>query len=175
MAGPFQMHFRGFALYNRWANSQLYAAAARLSPEALTQDRGAFFKSVLGVLNHLLLTDRLWRARFEERSPGAYRLDEILHEELEDLAQARVAEDKGIIGYVFALEEADYAAPLEYKTGTGVAYSEKTSALLAHWFNHQTHHRGQAHDLICQALGAENAPPLDLLIYQRFIAAEDRP
>ena len=50
------------ALYNRWANERLYATAAQLTPEALAVDRGAFFGSLLGTLNHLLVTDRLWMA-----------------------------------------------------------------------------------------------------------------
>lgn len=56
--GPRQGHFRMMALYNQWANGRLYAAAGRIAPEALAEDRGAFFGSLLGTLNHLLVTDR---------------------------------------------------------------------------------------------------------------------
>ena len=175
MSGPFQTHFRSFARYNRWTNTQLYEAAARLSPEALAQDRGAFFKSVLGVLNHLLVADRIWLARLRGNGPSTYRLDEILHETLDELAQARALEDQSLIDFIFALEEPAYTGMLEYKTSTGTGYSQKLHDVLAHVFNHQTHHRGQAHDLLCQSLGGENAPSLDLLIYQRFAAAEDKP
>jgi uncharacterized damage-inducible protein DinB len=60
-----QEHFTMFSLYNRWANERVYGCAAQLTPEALSQDRGAFFGSLLGTLNHLLVTDRLWLSRLE--------------------------------------------------------------------------------------------------------------
>ena len=68
-----QEHFCMFALYNCWANERLYGCAAQLTPGALAEDRGAFFGSLLGTLNHLLVTDRLWLSRLEGTSPrGTY-------------------------------------------------------------------------------------------------------
>jgi uncharacterized damage-inducible protein DinB len=52
-------HYQLFGHYNAWANSRLYDAAARLSVEQYRADRGAFFKSVHGTLNHLRVTDRI--------------------------------------------------------------------------------------------------------------------
>jgi uncharacterized damage-inducible protein DinB len=56
--------FNMLAAYNGWANRRLYAAAAELPDEAYRADRGAFFKSVHGTLNHLLVADRIWMKRF---------------------------------------------------------------------------------------------------------------
>jgi uncharacterized damage-inducible protein DinB len=160
-----------FALYNRWANERLYGCAAQVTPAALAADRGAFFGSLLGTLNHLLVTDRLWISRLEGDSPRGTRLNELLHEDFEELSAARRSQDRKIIAFVHDLSEERLAQPLDYATTSGVRYSQPIHQVLAHLFNHQTHHRGQAHHLIGLALGREKAPVLDLLAYQRFAMA----
>jgi uncharacterized damage-inducible protein DinB len=175
MAGPLQSHFRQFALYNRWANTQLYDAAAQLDPERLAENRGGFFKSLLGTLNHLVVTDRLWLSRLEGNSPRGTKRDEIPYGDMDALRAARDVENKRIVDHVFALVEESFAAPFAYETTSGAAQSQPLQQILAHLFNHQTHHRGQAHDLLGQIAGADKAPPLDLLIYQRFVAPTDKP
>jgi uncharacterized damage-inducible protein DinB len=87
--GPRQEHARMFATYNRWANQRLYAAAAQLTPAALAEDRGAFFGSLLGTLNHLVVTDRLWLSRLEGESPRGTRLDAMPYEDFAALQAAR--------------------------------------------------------------------------------------
>ncbi len=162
-----QEHFRMLAAYNRWANERIYACAAQLSPAALAEQRGAFFGSLLGTLNHLLVADRIWMSRLEGTSPQGTRLDEILHEDLAGLQTARRAEDERIVAFVGSLAEAAFDAALAYATTSGVAYRQPLHQILAHLFNHQTHHRGQAHHLIGLALGRDRTPVLDLLAYQR--------
>jgi uncharacterized damage-inducible protein DinB len=174
MTGPAQDHFRMFALYNRWANDRIFVAAASLPPERLAEDRNGFFKSVLGTLNHLVATDRIWMGRLEGNSPLGYRLDETISDHLPTLAEVRTQENQRIIAHVFALEEADFAAPLEYKNNAG-SQTQPVSHILAHLFNHQTHHRGQAHDLIGQIAGQEKTPSLDMVAYQRYIFPNDKP
>jgi uncharacterized damage-inducible protein DinB len=165
-----QQHFRMLALYNLWANERLYAAAAQLTPEALAVDRGAFFGSLLGTLNHLLVTDRLWMSRLEGVSPRGTRLNQVLHEDFGELSAARRSQDEKIIAFVHDLDEERLAEPLDYATTSGAAYSQPLHQVLAHLFNHQTHHRGQAHHLIGLALGREKAPVLDLMAYLRSAA-----
>jgi uncharacterized damage-inducible protein DinB len=162
-----QEHFTMFSLYNRWANERVYGCAAQLTPEALSQDRGAFFGSLLGTLNHLLVTDRLWLSRLEGVSPRGTRLNEVLHDDFGDLSAARRSQDQKIIAFVHALSEERFAEPLDYATTSGAPQSQPLHQVLAHLFNHQTHHRGQAHHLLGLALGREMAPVLDLLAYQR--------
>ncbi len=159
------------ALYNQWANGRLYAAAGQIGHETLAEDRGAFFGSLLGTLNHLLVTDRLWMARLEGESPRGTRLDEVLHHRFDDLLAARRAQDQKLIDYVHALSEERLAAPLNYATSSGAPQSQPLHHVLAHLFNHQTHHRGQAHHLIGLTLGREATPVLDLLAYQRSAGA----
>jgi uncharacterized damage-inducible protein DinB len=164
-----QQHFRMLALYNGWANERLYASAAQLTPEALAEDRGAFFGSLLGTLNHLLVTDRLWMSRLEGASPQGTRLNQVLHEDFGALRAARRSQDEKLIAFVHDLGEERLAEPLDYATTSGAAHSQPLHQVLAHLFNHQTHHRGQAHHMIGIALGRENAPVLDLLAYQRSL------
>jgi uncharacterized damage-inducible protein DinB len=169
-----QAHFRMFALYTRWANNRLYAAAAKLPEAALREDRGAFFKSVLGTLNHLLVTDQIWMSRLEGNSPIGYRLDAQPHDALPALAAARAAENQRIITYVHGLAEPDFATVLNYTTNAG-AVAQPVGHLLMHLFNHHAHHRGQVHGLLSQIAGPEAAPSLDLVAYQRLFARDDVP
>ena len=99
-------HYTTFAGYNAWANRRLYDAAAQLSDAEYRADKGAFFKSMHGTLNHLLATDRIWMKRFTGEGEAPDRLDAILHERLADLRAAREAEDRRIVAWVGGLDEA---------------------------------------------------------------------
>jgi uncharacterized damage-inducible protein DinB len=99
-------HYRMFGHYNAWANQRLYDAAARLTDQQYRADRGAFFKSVHGTLNHLLATDRIWMQRFTGAGDAPIRLDAILFESFAQLRAAREAEDRRIVDYVDGLDEA---------------------------------------------------------------------
>src|ERR671927_1747556 len=103
MQSPFPM----MAAYNAWANRRLYDAAAALSDADYRADRGAFFKSVHGTLNHLLVGDRIWMRRFTGQGEAPSRLDAILFEGFSELRRAREAEDARIAAYVDGLSEAD--------------------------------------------------------------------
>ncbi len=159
-------HFDMFAGYNAWANKRLYEAAAALSDAQYRDDRGAFFKSVHGTLNHLLVGDRVWMHRFTGEGTPPARLDQILFEDFAGLRAAREAEDGRIVDYAKGLDEARIAGLIRYRRVTSPETVEQPLALaLAHFFNHQTHHRGQAHGLLTQLAG--RAPELDLLYFQR--------
>lgn len=162
-------HYKMFAAYNNWANRTVYQAAADLRPEQLDADSGVFFGSVIGTLNHLLVTDRIWQNRFTGESVTPDPLDTILFDEFEDLRAARIAEDARIVRYVDGLDDERLAGVIRYRRVSSPEQFEQALApALAHWFNHQTHHRGQAHALLTGLTGA--APELDLLFYQRIAA-----
>jgi uncharacterized damage-inducible protein DinB len=91
----------------------------------------------------------------------------VLHDDFGDLSAARRSQDQKIIAFVQALSEERFAERLDYATTSGAPQSQPLHQVLAHWFNHQTHHRGQAHHLLGLALGREKAPVLNLLAYQR--------
>jgi uncharacterized damage-inducible protein DinB len=163
-----QTHFAMFAAYNRWANALLYGAAAKLPDVDYHADRGAFFGSLHGTLNHLLVTDRIWLRRFTGSGPQPTRLSEILFDDLPSLSNARTAEDARIVAFVDGLTEADLVGTFTYRTITRPAdITQPLAPALSHFFNHQTHHRGQAHTLLTIAAGRDAAPSLDLIYFQR--------
>lgn len=165
-------HFHQFAAYNAWANARLYGAALSLDEELYRRPIGVFFSSLHGTLNHLLLTDRIWLKRLTGEGEHPNRLDAILHDDRLELASARAAEDRRIIRVVEDFEEEAYGGLVAYRTTSGAAHEQPLRDILAHVFNHQTHHRGQAHACLSILTGAE-PPSLDLLALQRGAPAPD--
>ena len=165
-------NFQQLAAYNRWANARLYAAALDLSEQAYRLHIGVFFGSLHGTLNHLLLTDRLWLKRLTGDGEHPNELNAILYENRDELARARIAEDNRLIAVVDGYDDAALATLRSYKTTSGMPHSQVLSNILMHLFNHQTHHRGQAHSCLSILTGAD-PPVLDLLAFQRGGAAPD--
>ncbi len=150
---PSKNYFRTMARYNRWMNERVYACCADLSHEERKKDRGAFFKSIHGTLNHILLGDLIWFGRFKgEPFTGFSSLDYELHADFCALRDARVRMDAEILEFVDALDESRVAGELHYTTVVNPAprVSPFWFALM-HFFNHQTHHRGQVTTLLSQA------------------------
>ncbi|WEK48604.1 MAG: DinB family protein [Candidatus Kaistia colombiensis] len=138
-------HFMMFAAYNGWANDRLYAAARELSRGDYLADHGAFFGSLNGTLNHLLVTDRIWMRRFTGDGPVHAALNELLTDDLAELSALRASEDARLTGYVGSLDEGKIAGNFTYRPITNpVEITQPLGPALAHLFNHQTHHRGQA-------------------------------
>jgi len=161
-----RQHFQMFAAYNRWANDLVYDAAAELSEDDYRRDMGAFFKSIHGTLNHLLVADRIWMKRFTGEGDHPKTLDAILFEQFPALRAAREAEDRRIIAFADGLDDRAVAGRFTYITVTDVrTVSQRLAPALSHFFNHQTHHRGQVHAMLT-ALGRQ-APSLDLIYFQR--------
>jgi uncharacterized damage-inducible protein DinB len=163
-------HFRQLAAYNRWANARLYAAVLDLSDQAYRLHIGVFFGSLHGTLNHLLLTDRLWLKRLTGEGDHPNRLDAILYENRAELTRARIAADNRLIAVVDQYDDVALASLHSYKTTSGMPQCQILSDILLHLFNHQTHHRGQAHGCLSILTGSE-PPSLDLLVFQRGGAA----
>jgi uncharacterized damage-inducible protein DinB len=159
-------HFEMMARYNRWANARLYEAAAKLPGDSCRKDVGLFFKSVHGTLNHILAADRIWMRRLDGKGPLPARLNEIQHEEFAALRQAREAEDERIMGYIQGLGAGDLEKVLDYTNTRGQRFQDPLWQILPHLFNHQTHHRGQAHTGLSILTGAE-PPSLDLIWMMR--------
>src|SRR5882757_1960571 len=134
-------HFDMLAGYNRWANDRLYAAAAALPDADYRADRGAFFKSVHGTLNHLLAADRIWMRRFTGAGDAPGRLDAVLFEDLAELSAARRSEDERILAFVRGLDAEKLAAAFRYRAVTRPeTFEQPLAPALLHLFNHQTHH-----------------------------------
>ena len=159
-------HFQKMAKYNAWANTHLYAMARGLPEASYRQDVGAFFGSLHGTLNHLLATDRIWMRRFTGMGDPPKTVNAILFEDLPSLELARREEDQRIVQYVDGLSDIDFGKELHYSTTSGVPQHNPLGDLLAHLFNHQTHHRGQAHTILT-VLGTPEPQALDLLVMLR--------
>jgi uncharacterized damage-inducible protein DinB len=149
-----------YARYNRLANKTLYEACAGLSDDERRRDLGAFFKSVHGTLNHLLLGDRIWMTRFEGGAHPSTGLDAILFQEFEELRDARVEMDQRIESFFAGLPADFLDRTFRYVNNAGIESADPASVIVPHFFNHQTHHRAQVHTLLSQ-LGRD-APVLDL-------------
>jgi len=157
-------HFDQLAAYNRWANRRVYNDASTLPDEVRKRGAGLFFGSVHGTLNHLLVADYIWMRRFTGDGPQPERLKQILHEDFGKLRAAREREDERIFGFVTGLD--GYDRVITYQNSTGKTFQQALGPALTHFFNHQTHHRGQVHAGLTIA-GIREPAPLDLLFLQR--------
>ncbi len=150
---PPKNYFTTMARYNRWMNQRIYDCCADLSDEERKKNRGAFFGSIHGTLNHILLGDLIWFGRFKgEPFTGFSALDDELYANFEALREARVRTDAEILEFVDALKDSRIEGELRYFTVVNPAprVSPFWFALM-HFFNHQTHHRGQVTTLLFQA------------------------
>ena len=155
-------HYAALARYNRWMNERLYAVCAALSDEDRKRDLGAFFRSIHGTLNHVLLADRAWLGRFTgDRTIADSRdargdviritsLAQELYADFDTLRRERAATDAAIERWVATLDEHRLAAPLGYRGTSGASFEHPLWWAVAHFFNHETHHRGQVTTLLRQ-------------------------
>ncbi|BCH25804.1 damage-inducible protein DinB [Mesorhizobium sp. L-8-10] len=161
-----KQHFMMLAAYNRWANSRIYDAAAVLTEEQFRRDTGVFFKSLMGTLNHILAADRIWMKRFTGQGEAPTTLDAVLHADFAGLRAAREAEDARIIDWTASLTAKALSGRFTYMPLTDMrTVSQRLAPALDHFFNHQTHHRGQAHAVLTM-LGRPSVV-LDLVYFQR--------
>ncbi len=155
-------HLRLMAQYNQWMNQSLYAAAAQLSEAKLKEDKQAFFGSVFGTLNHIMVADIIWLKRFAKHPANHLSLEfvslietpkalnQIFYDSFEELQQQRLKLDKIIINWCNELTESDLSCPLQYNRMNGEPNLKVSGSLMLHFFNHQTHHRGQLTTLLSQ-------------------------
>jgi uncharacterized damage-inducible protein DinB len=150
--------FQTFARYNAWMNENIYRACETIPDSRRKQDMGAFFKSIHGTLNHLLIGDRFWMARFEGKPLPAVGLDAILHEDFNDLRAARHDMDTAISGFAANLTDDWLAKPFTFTSRIyDRTFTQPTWRLVMQLFNHQTHHRGQVTTLMMQC-GVDPGP-----------------
>lgn len=168
-----KQHFELMAEYNQWMNAKVYDAAGNLGNSALVEDRGAFFSSILGTLNHIVVADRIWLYRFAAQPASTEALEEIIElpipksldqmifASLDELYSHRKWLDEKIIKWISGLTNRDLDYALRYQNTKGVPATKRLASLICHFFNHQTHHRGQVSALLSQA--GEDVGVTDLL------------
>jgi len=150
------------AKYNRFMNERMYAAAAALPGSTVDGDMKAFFGSILGTLNHIAVADTIWLHRFAQNKPSFASLQELskqsvpgslrypLASDLSGLRDYRSHLDQLIERWAAELTAEHLSGDLPYKSTSGAAFRRNFGALVQHFFNHQTHHRGQASTLLFQ-------------------------
>ena len=155
-------NFELMGRYNQWMNQQIYRAAMTLSEDKIKEDQGAFFRSILGTLNHILVGDTVWLQRFAqhpkrynalagmESQPKPASLDHILYAQIDNLWAVRQEFDSIIVDWTQEIMEDDLSVDLTYTTMQGKQYADNFGQLVQHFFNHQTHHRGQVSTLLNQ-------------------------
>lgn len=159
-------HFAMMADYNEWANARLFRMATRLPDEQYRRDVGAYFKSLHGTLNHIMVADLIWMRRLTGAGDHPGNLNAVVFDNLPSLSAARQREDQRIVQFVEELSEAQLEEVCDYRTLNGTPQKQRRREILAHLFNHQTHHRGQAHAILT-VLGVVEPEGLDLLLMQR--------
>ncbi len=148
--------------YNQWMNARLYEAANKLTVEVIKEDKKAFFGSILGTLNHIMVGDILWLRRFATHPSHPQALElvrqldtpttltQILYEDFSLLTKMRTKLDSDIVAWTDELTEQDLETDLTYANTKGIVSTRPFGFLVMHFFNHQTHHRGQVTTLLQQ-------------------------
>ena len=143
------------ARYNRWQNASIYGAADTLPAEERQKDRGAFWGSIEATLHHLLWGDRLWLSRLGGgEGPNAKSMPETIVEgvDWDTLKDLRKQQDEAIAAWADGVQQAYLDSMFTYvSAANGREFSQNVGLLTIHMFNHQTHHRGQAHAMLTAA------------------------
>jgi len=153
-------YFQMMARYNRAANERIYEKCAVLEDSEYRKQRHGSFGSIHGLLNHILLADRIWMARFEGQGQRTPPLNQILFEDFSELRRARTEFDARIEAFFMALDADFLSRSFRYINNQGKEYVEQAPVAVCHFFNHQTHHRGQIHVMLSQT--PVPPPSLDL-------------
>lgn len=147
---PHEM-FQEMARYNSWMNERLYEACADMSDDERKLDMKAFFRSIHGTLNHILLADRVWLGRLSGQPFAVRSLEQELYTDFAVLACERKKTDAEIERVVSSFGPSELNGSITYRS---ISQQKQTSAsrslILMHLFNHQTHHRGQVTSLMSQ-------------------------
>jgi uncharacterized damage-inducible protein DinB len=162
---------RMMAAYNTEMNRRLFEASARLSDEQRRMDRGAFWGSIHGTLNHILWGDTIWMSRFDGWASPALpqKQSACLIDDFDRLALARAKADARIADWAARVDAVWLAAEQAWFSGAAQRELRMNRGLLAvHFFNHQTHHRGQAHALVTAA--GETTGDTDLFLMPEVVA-----
>jgi len=147
-------YLRTMVRYNNQMNATVYAAADRLGEAARRADRGAYWGSIHGTLSHIAWADTMWLCRFEDTPlPDAPMRDSPRFiEDYGVLRQTRAQLDERLGQWAGQAGEAWLAADQTwFSTGRQADITLPRTLLVAHMFNHQTHHRGQAHAMLTAA------------------------
>jgi len=144
-------HYELMADYNRWMDRKLYEVCSRIPDDERKKDMGAFFKSIHGTLNHIYYGDTAWLERLRDNKFAPRTLGVDIFEDFKDLRAAQEKIDLELIEWAKTLSRDYLDSEYEYISNVdGISRTLPRWILVAHMFNHQTHHRGQLTTLIMQ-------------------------
>lgn len=156
-------------------NKRIFNASSALSDDSLAEDKGAFFKSIINTLSHIMIGDILWLKRFAKHLTNygsllplndikqPETLDSVLFKEMSSFIEERERLDRIIINWCNELKESDINAALKYTNFKGETHNKRLGFLILHVFLHQIHHRGQVTTLLSQEnidFGDTNLPEI---------------
>jgi uncharacterized damage-inducible protein DinB len=159
--------FQLLSKYNAQTNAEMMGVLEKLSAEQITKDVHSFYGSILGLLNHILVSDVFGIKRFFKQFPEleqirpklpTFRMEgwkDIIWPSLAALKPIRTAVDEALKQACELLTEKQYASVLTYKNWDGKTMQKPSWLVLLHMFNHQTHNRGQI-ALILDQMGVDN-------------------
>jgi len=167
-------HLGLMAQYNTVMNDRLIAAVRPLSDAELLAPRGAFFGSILGTMNHLVVGDILWLSRMRpypfgqglgalDSLPRPASLNDMPCPDFATYEPMRRQLDALFVAFIDGLSDDDLAAPFSYRNSHNLPFTKTLGLVLSHVFNHQTHHRGQVTTLLSQAgldIGSTDLAPM---------------
>ncbi|MGE0332164.1 MAG: DinB family protein [Ramlibacter sp.] len=164
MSSAFIDNYRFLARYNTWFNERLYGVCDALGDAQRRQDHGAFFGSIHGTLNHLVWGDTMWLQRFNAQGDGFAALGggvlslpagatygTVLEPDWAALKARRERLDAAIEAWVAQMPQDFPLRTMRYANTRGVWREHPAWQAMTHFFNHQTHHRGQVTTLLSQA------------------------
>jgi len=179
MTDPLTDPYRWLARYNQWFNQRLYLACEDLSDAQRQEPRGAFFGSIHHTLNHLVLTDQMWLKRMAQQGvafaalqgdaldlPPQVSLNHVLYADWAALRQRRERLDQTIVDWTQEMPATFPSHTMRYQTTAGVAREHPAWQAISHFFNHQTHHRGQVTTLLHQ-FGVDVGPTDAIVLADR--------
>lgn len=147
-------YVRLMARYNTWQNDAIYGVARGLSDKERQLDRGAFFGSIHATLSHVLWADTIWMSRFSDIDPppGGIETSPNYFVDWDAMTAARSGLDRAITDWSDNVDTGWLAGDLTwYSTVSGGMSTRPAALLVTHFFNHQTHHRGQVHAMLTAA------------------------
>lgn len=152
-------YFRTMSRNNLWSNHRLHQACARLSPAVYFRDCSAFFQSIHGTLNHILVVDHFYLAVLRGEAPTGSRLDEQRCNDLRTLVATQSTSDRALLAFCDSLTDESLRLAVRWTDTKGLTCADPMHVVLAHLFLHQIHHRGQVHSMLSIAGG--RPPQLD--------------
>lgn len=163
-------HVRLLARYHGWAHARLWRALEAADDTTYHAERRAFFGSVHGTVNHMLVADTLWLDRVEGEPPSGLALDAIVASDRAAAAAMRTALDRRFEELVDGLDLPELLeSPVVYRDSKGITRSTPLFAVLVHVVNHGTHHRGQVSDMLSDL--ELPTPEMDLIYFLREVGA----